>query len=137
MVSKSSNQCKAINWLFLVLLFIFVVTTTLVVAIALFGRSPNNGEAPDTFEEVVEGPEEPEIAEEPLLPDAINFQSIVDDWANSVSGNRSVLVYDLERDEVAGSYNPDESYNTASLYKLFVVYEGYHLVQSGKWAGED
>ena len=54
-----------------------------------------------------------------------------------VGGNKSVLIYDLKRDEVVGSYNTKESYNTASLYKLFVVYEGYRRVQSGEWKTDD
>ncbi len=63
----------------------------------------------------------------------IDFQPIVDAWVNSTTGNRSILLYDLDREELIGSYNPDEIYNTASLYKLFVVYEGYRRVQSGVW----
>ncbi|MBR3139027.1 serine hydrolase [Candidatus Saccharibacteria bacterium] len=69
-----------------------------------------------------------------VLPEKIDFQPLVDRWVSSVGGNRSVLVYDLDREELVGSYNPDESYNTASLYKLFVVYEGYRKLQSGEWS---
>ena len=45
------------------------------------------------------------------MPDAIDFQPIIDEWVESVGGNRSVIIYDLERDEMAGNYNTDEDYN--------------------------
>lgn len=87
------------------------------------------------------GSEEPlELANVPeldVIPDPeipkIDFQPIIDSWAASVGGNKSVIIYDLDRDEMVGTYNPDEYYNTASLYKLFVVYEGYRRVESGAW----
>lgn len=66
----------------------------------------------------------------------IDFQPVVDSWANSVNGNKSVLIYDLEKAEIIGSYNLSKNYNTASLYKLFVVYEGYRRIESGIWQGD-
>ena len=86
---------------------------------------------------VIEPTSEPEKKEAVILPDRIDFQPVVDSWANTINGNRSVLIYDLERDEVVGEYNSTESYNTASLYKLFVVYEGYRRLQSGTWSGNE
>ena len=67
----------------------------------------------------------------------INFQPVVDKWAASVKGNRSVLIYDLDLDKTVGEYNIKEPYSTASLYKLFVVYEGYKRVQNGTWNGNN
>lgn len=83
-------------------------------------------------EEITDGENEP-VEEEPVLPERIDFQPVVDEWVAGVGGNKSVLIYDLMRDEVVGEYNTTEEYNTASLYKLFVVYEGYRRVQSGEW----
>ncbi len=71
------------------------------------------------------------------LPDRVDFQPVVDGWAEAMSGGRSVLVYDLERDEAVGAYNSSENYTIDSLYKLFVVYEGYRRVQSGEWNSSD
>ena len=71
------------------------------------------------------------------LPKRIDYQPIVNSWAGSIGGKKSVLIYDVERSEILAEYMPDESYNTASLYKLFVVYEGYRRVQSGAWNGDD
>ena len=68
----------------------------------------------------------------------IDFQPVVDSFVNDTrSGNRSVIIYDVERDEIVGEYNSGEKYGTASLYKLFVVYEGYRRLQSGEWKAGD
>lgn len=72
-----------------------------------------------------------------VLPDRSDFQPVVDNWVNSVSGNKSVLIYDLDRNEVVGDYNSKENYDTASIYKLFVVYEGYKKLQSGEWQADE
>ena len=86
-------------------------------------EDPDEEDLPDDDEE-----EEEEIEE-------IDFQPVVDQWVASVKGNRSVLIYDLDLDKITASYNVSEKYSTASLYKLFVVYEGYKRVQTGAWNG--
>ncbi|MBQ3352870.1 serine hydrolase [Candidatus Saccharibacteria bacterium] len=94
----------------------------------------NNNTVDEEKPHEVEGFVQP-VTQEPEeeLPPVINFQSVIDEWANGISGNKSVLVYDLERNEVVGEYNADENYGTASLYKLFVVYEGYRRIANGEW----
>ncbi len=68
------------------------------------------------------------------VPESIDFSDSINTFVSSTTGaNRSILIYDLDRDEVANSYNLEEDYNTASLYKLFVVYEGYRRLESGEW----
>ena len=89
------------------------------------------GEAWIQDEESAEESSETEVE----VMDAIDFQPVVDTWAGTVSGNKSVVIYDLDRDEVSASYNANENYNTTSLYKLFVVYEGYRRVYDGRWDG--
>lgn len=63
----------------------------------------------------------------------VDFQPVVDEWVSGVGGNKSIIIFDLENGSVAGVYNPDEPYNTASLYKLFVVYNGYEKLSNGEW----
>ena len=121
-----------------------IIGCFLIVAFSVFGILfvVNHGwqsdepPVPDEPDAPVE-PVEPKPEPEPVKPDLIDFQPVVDEWASSVSGNRSVIVYDLERDEMVGSYNTEEDYNTASLYKLFVVYEGYRRLQNGEWHADD
>lgn len=91
-------------------------------------------EVADEPEEVIEI-EEVEEPETPAPLAALNLQPVVDAWAASVAGNKSVLIYDLDRAETIAAYNTKEDYGTASLYKLFVVYEGYRRVESGEWDG--
>ena len=141
MVLKSSDQHTTITkkqstMLFLVLFFMFLFFLSYILCIIFFdqrevGNEPNKSE----IEAIIESEPEPEPVV--VLPDKIDFQPLVDDWVNSIGGNKGVLIYDLERNELVGSYNPDESYNTASLYKLFVVYEGYRKIQSGEWERDE
>ncbi len=63
----------------------------------------------------------------------IDFQPVVDEWANSVGGSKGVIIYDLNLGEVVGVYNQDARMRIESIYKLFVVYEGYRRVQNGTW----
>ena len=66
----------------------------------------------------------------------LDFQPLVNSWANSVGGEKSILIYDLDLGKIAASYNATKIYNVASLYKLFVVYEGYRRYERGEW-GDD
>lgn len=95
-------------------------------------NSPSN-------ENVQEASSEPEP--EPVEPDTpkakpITFQPMIDNWVSRIGGEKSVLIYDVENEENVGEYNLNRNYSIASLYKLFVVYEGYKRVQNGVWAGD-
>lgn len=130
MVLGKTNRRKA-----LVAAAIIVITAIAAVgAVTYFAlKWANKDDAPEQLvEEITDGENEP-VEEEPVLPERIDSQPVVDEWVAGVGGNKSVLIYDLMRDEVVGEYNTAEEYNTASLYKLFVVYEGYRRLQSGEW----
>ena len=70
-------------------------------------------------------------------PKKIDFQTIVDNWAKNIDDDKGVLIYDLDRDEMVAEYNSNRSFATASLYKLFVVYEGYRKIEQGEWREGD
>jgi len=72
-----------------------------------------------------------------VLPEKIDLQPVVNEWISSISGRASVMIYDLDRNEIIGEYNSTELFNTASLYKLFLVYEGYRRLESGEWNADD
>lgn len=130
MAHRKTDKCKTI--IFLALLGLFVMSFTLTICVFLSSiKNEESASVPPATTEVK--PEEEEIEK----PAKIDFQPVVEDWAESVSGNRSVLIYDLDLDEVVAEYNTEEYYNTASLYKLFVVYEGYRRVQNGEWDADD
>lgn len=134
-IKKASRQ-KSYPWLFLALLVIFVATFTVISYLIFFDK---NEEPP--VEIIEDGVTEesayvsPETTE--VKPEKIDFQTVVNEWVRSVSGNKSVMIYDLDRDELVGSYNSKENYGTASLYKLFVVYEGYRRLESGEWQADE
>ncbi len=41
------------------------------------------------------------------------------------------MLYDLDNDQVAASYQPNKVFNIASIYKLFFAYDGYRQVDLG------
>ena len=72
----------------------------------------------------------------PVYP-SIDFSPAINNFVDSTSGTKSILVYDLEKQEILNEVNPTEKYSTASLYKLFVVYEGYRRLDNGSWNQND
>ena len=66
-----------------------------------------------------------------------DLQGVLNSWTRSTGGGKGAIFYDLDSGQVLASYNPDEKFATASIYKLFVVYEGYRRLQNGTWNGED
>ncbi len=137
MVSRSSDKHKAVRTnipLLLSLLFVFVFASAFIAAIMIKDLTSEKTEPAPVEETSISDEPESTPNPEPVLPSRIDFQDIIDDWVDTVSGSKSVIIYDLDREELAGSYNTDEGYNTASLYKLFVVYDGYMKIQNGEWS---
>ncbi len=64
--------------------------------------------------------------------DEIALQQTVDAWAGELSNSAlaSVVLSD-DQGIVLASLKPDERYFTASIYKLYVAYEGYRLIDEG------
>lgn len=73
----------------------------------------------------------PQQNDAPVPFDAAALQQAVDVWGGSLpaSSQASVVVTDADGALLA-ALNPDEVYFAASLYKLFVAYEGYRAVDS-------
>ena len=125
--------------LFLTILFILIITLGVCLGLIMFDvRNETTPAAPTSNEISGETTSEniDDVIEDEIKPKEIDFQPVIDEWIKTTSGTRSVILYDLDLDKVAGAYNADKQYNTASLYKLFVVYEGYRRVQSGEWSGD-
>ena len=128
---------------FVTILAIFVLVGSLCFGIGLFIYKQNypepetsNTEPEQEDENLDSGtPQDPETTEKEIV--LVDFQPAIDDWVKTINGNKSILIYDLNLDKPVGSYNLKENYNTASLYKLFVVYEGYKRISKGIWNGED
>lgn len=148
MVLTKAHKRKTLTgnrWLgSLFIIEVLVLLSTLVVTICLKNENVGNYDNQESAEEIAEITEvEPEIqpdkegTSESILPNRIDFQSTIDEWVRTTGGGKSVVIYDLDRRELVGSYNPDENYQTASIYKLFVVYEGYRRIQTGEWRDDE
>lgn len=133
MVSRSIGRRKTLSKILIFVCFVCLIGGAFFLFLMIINAG--NDVAPVEILNDDRTPQEPQTTED-RLPEAVDFQPVVDEWVQSVNGNKSVAIYDLERDEMAASYNLSENYNTASLYKLFVVYEGYRLVQSGEWQAD-
>ena len=134
MVSRKTRQRKTLSSteLFLIFLSLMVISMFLVLAIVLHSTILKGEETnPISQDSDIPVPEKTEV-ETPSYK-KYDFQPIIDQWVSQTGGNKSVIVYDLERDELIGTYNLEAYYPTASLYKLFVVYEGYLKIDSGEW----
>ena len=132
MVSRKARKRATIR---LIIVLIFLTTLSISFAICTVIKYLAYREQ-ETIEEVrPENLDDIEPTEpEPVLL-SVDFQPVVDAWVKSVSGKKGLVIYDLDLNKVVGEYNVDQKFSTASLYKLFVVYEGYRLVQNGEWDG--
>ena len=128
MVLKKINRRTAVVCFLLALVVAFTTRALLI------KFNPTEPVKEDETEEIVEP--EPEPEPEPIIT-TIDFQPTVEAWVNSVGGTKGIVIYDLDLDKVVGYYNPHVNFATASLYKLFVVYEGYRRVQNGTWDGDE
>jgi hypothetical protein len=132
MVHQSASKRKTIiTIIFLMFLLALVVAFTTFAILKLLNPPAKTDDTTEPEEIIIEEPEEPEPIQE------INFQPIVDDWVNTVDGNKGIMIYDLDLEKIAGAYNTEAKFQTASLYKLFVVYEGYRRLQNGTWSRDD
>ena len=75
------------------------------------------------------------VPPEELKPRLVDLQPVIDTWASSLPrvANFGIVIYDIENDKIIAEKNADEFFSTASLYKLFVVYEGYRRVEQDIW----
>ncbi len=67
----------------------------------------------------------------------INLQPIIDIWVNQTPAEIGLVIYDLDNDQVATSYHPDQIFDVASVYKMFYAYSGYRQIDSGAINGDD
>jgi beta-lactamase class A len=76
-----------------------------------------------------------EVSEEKTKPEfsAEALQQTVDTWVSSLgSGDIASVVVADSQGNILAEVNSDQEYFTASLYKLFVAYEGYRQFDSGE-----
>ena len=83
--------------------------------------------------ELVEEPEEePEKIEVKAEFNAKKIDKTLDGWISSHSGVYAVTITD-KNGKVLASSKSSRSFFAASIYKIFVAYEGYKKIDSGEW----
>ena len=118
MVSKKTSKRKAIKkkkknrsifWIILAVIMVGLLCAGFYVAYDYWQNHLPEPSEPESEPEPVEEPEpEPQIEYK-----KIDFQPVVNSWVTRQSGNKSVLIYDLERNEIVGAYNMNSTYDTA------------------------
>lgn len=131
------NRIITKNWLRLTLVFLISFSVTLVSARSLrlwfhwVSEEPasSSSETDNAAALTAEGGNASTVA-----PEFLDLQPIVDDWAAKLptTMNTGVIIYDLGHDRVAGSYQPDKVFSSASLYDLFLAYDGYARISEGE-----
>ncbi len=112
----------------LILLGVIALATAIFIAYILL--KPHKVTSPSLQTQTLEEVTQPSIPEKPAL---VDVQPIIDTWAAKQTGDYSVVVYDLENDQTIGAVNQDQIYFAASIYKLYVAYEGYLAAQRGDY----
>jgi len=116
------------NWLSLILIFLFTFSVSLVGA--RFVRSILVGDNRSIAETKPE-PDETQNTLQQKTPDAIKLQPLVDSWVAELGYEVGLVVYDLDRGEVAANHNPDNAFSTSDLYQLIFAYDGYRRLDVG------
>ena len=125
----SKKKKVAVTLLFVLLgLLATGIIAVLLLASGLFDSQVVAPVAP--VETVVEEDELVIEQEEPSF-NPIVLQATLDDWVEAQSGTASVVITDTDG-VVLASHNDDQVYFAASIYKLYVAYEGYRGVEAGE-----
>lgn len=145
MVPEQIDERKAVKGrhthylaLYLILLVLVVAFTTCVVLMLIHNHSLKQDYTTDGNTEIIttdDDKNEPGEEETQITP--IDFQDAIDDWVSTTKGSAGIVIYDLDLNKISGIFNANEKFQTASLYKLFVVYEGYRRVQDGTLSADE
>ena len=115
---------------------LFLVIASFSIAIVYFFHPTKNVDSQDSAEENRTETELESTAEE--NPDnrgegeSLDLENVVETWLADFSGSAGIFIQDLDENTVLVDYNSDKYFSTASLYKLFVVYEGYSRIERGE-----
>lgn len=133
-MSREIGRTFSKNFIFIIPIFVLVVMGVFF-ALKFFAPDHNQRE-PEPETVVADEPAEPAV----VIPEFLDLQPVVDAWLaeiSSASVDAGVVIYDLDNDRLAASYQPNAVFNAASIYKLFFVYDGYSRVDAGLADGDE
>ncbi len=128
------------------ILIVTAATTALcvviIVTINLIRQAPSTPTAstpniPNTdIDDIVTTPAEDETPppEEPVeVASFVDLQPTLDQWVSTLNGSEQagVMIYDITNQRTAASYNANQVFNVASVYKLLFTYDGYQQIALG------
>lgn len=133
MVSSTPKRCA------IIFKIILASILGLSAATGIFYFSKENIESPAQSQEEEEEEEESEDQKEPEKPVLIDLQPTVEKWLKTLNKNATIglEIYDIENEKVIAKYNEKKIFYTESLYKLFVVYEGYKKIENDEINGAE
>lgn len=126
---KSSTQIKRSQIVLAVILLAILAVVSFVIWNSVY-KSGVQVDTEDISVNELDGLSQDTTENNPDSPvyDAAALQTVVDNWVNALSGSASVVVMTPEQ-EVLAAHNADQVFFAASLYKLYVAYEGYRLLE--------
>lgn len=87
---------------------------------------------PDSATSDITAAEQPDASPNPVTkPQFIDLQSVVNRWSSGVKAKVGLIIYDLDNNRIAAELNPNQTFSTASIYKLFFAYVGYQDIDTG------
>ncbi len=130
---------------------IIVILSCAIVLIISFTIKAHITESPTNTDESPEGPSLQEITsklpivnpgdlitknpepEPPATPTFIDLQPTLNTWLKTLttSEKAGVLIYDINNQRVAASFQADQVFEVASIYKLLFAYDGYMQLTTG------
>ena len=110
-----------------------ILLIILVVVAGLMWFKQKDSKAPSANSQNAEQQSNKDQAEQKASLPVIDLQPTADAWANKQSGEVGLYIIDLDNNKVVAEINPDQQFFTASIYKIYVAYEGYRKVADGTY----
>lgn len=128
MVHRTSKR-SSLEIALVILAFITGIFASVIVAFSAKNNVIHLAEdSPESTEE--EFHEATEVIEDSQTPPLIDLQPVLNEWLSTInSGQVGVEIFDLDNEQIVAANNETKTFSTESLYKLFVVYEGYRQVE--------
>jgi len=132
MVHRKTIKVPPIKKVGLLVLASVSIALAIFVVWATFSAPSSDTGITKNEKETAKKPDKPKNNSKPS-----KLQLLVDNWAKNQSYDVGIMIYDLDKKKVSAKHNVDKTFFSASLYKLFVVYEGYKRVDKGQWSLDD